>query len=119
MVATTGRYANICSYRTSTLRPAAELEVVLDRGELDSAIILAQEGADERGRPIDLDLALRFLPLVAAQRPTVYDDWASRWLARWISETPDATIERAAELPGALADLPSQQTAFERIVRFA
>jgi hypothetical protein len=96
-------------------RPAAELEVALERGELASAIILAQEVADERGRPIDLDVALRFLPLVAAQRPTVYDDWASRWLARWISETPGATIEQAAELSGALADLATVPSAFEAI----
>jgi hypothetical protein len=96
-------------------RPAAELEVALERGELDSAIILAQEVADERGKPIDLDLALRFLPLVAAQRTELYDDFAMRWLQRWISETPGATIEQAAELSGALADLPTLPTAFEAI----
>jgi hypothetical protein len=96
-------------------RPSAELEVALDRGELDSAIVLAQEVADERRRPIELDLALRFLPLVAAQRTETYDDWAMRWLQRWIAETPGATIERAAELSGALADLQTQPTAFEAL----
>jgi hypothetical protein len=41
-----------------------------------------------------------------------------RWLQRWITET-GAAIEQAAELSGALAELPTQQTAFETIVRFA
>jgi hypothetical protein len=47
-------------------RPVSELEDALARGELDMAIGHAKEVADKRGRPIDLDLALRFLPLVAS-----------------------------------------------------
>jgi hypothetical protein len=77
------------------------------------AIARAKEVADRRGRPIDLGLALAFLPLVVAQRIEEYDPRALRWLARWISETPEATIEQAAELAAALADLPSEPSAWE------
>jgi hypothetical protein len=92
-------------------RPAAELEAALERGELSLARVLAKDVSEERGRPIDLDVALRFLPLVAIQNAEAYDDWAMRWLGRWIRETPGATIEQAAELAGTLADLPTEPTA--------
>ena len=58
----------------------------LQRGDLDHAITLASEVAEDRGPPIDLDTALRFLPLVVVQQPEHYDAWALRWLARWIGE---------------------------------
>lgn len=96
-------------------RPLAELGTALDRGNLRHAIILAADVAEERNRPIDLDLALRFLPLVAAQQPEQFDAWALRWLGRWINETLTATIEHAAEVAGALADLPAEPTSFEAI----
>jgi hypothetical protein len=89
-------------------RPLVELEAALARGELDFAIALAAELSSERRRPIDLDLALRFLPLLAAQRSADYDAWALRWLERWIKETSGATIECAAEVAASLADLPSE-----------
>ncbi|HEY4428823.1 MAG TPA: hypothetical protein VGN08_11525 [Solirubrobacteraceae bacterium] len=89
-------------------RPLAELEAALVRGDLDFAVILAAEVADERRRPIDLDLALRFLPLIAARRSSEYDAWALRWLQRWIGEAGAATIERAAEVAASLADLPAE-----------
>jgi hypothetical protein len=88
-------------------RPAVELEGAIER-ELDWAILLAREVAEDRHRPIDLDLALRMLPLVVAHRLNEYDAWALRWLGRWISETPNATIEQAAEIAGSLADLPTE-----------
>jgi hypothetical protein len=87
-------------------RPIPELESHLDRGELDFAIALAKDIVREHKRPLGLDLALEFLPLVAAQNPGSYDDWACRWLNRWLSETRGATIDTAAEIAGALAKLP-------------
>jgi len=95
--------------------PLVELEAALERGELCFAITLAGEVAEERRRPIDLGLALRFLPLVAAQRFEQYDAWALRWLARWASEMSAATIEQAAEVSAALADLPTEPSRSEAL----
>jgi hypothetical protein len=92
-------------------RPAVELEAALERGDLGLARALAKDVTEERGRPIDLNIALGFLPLVAVQDTEAYDDWAMRWLGRWIRETPGATIEQAAELAGTLADLPAEPAA--------
>ncbi len=101
-------------------RPMVELEAALERGELDFALALAAEVTVERRAPLDLGLALRFLPLLAAARSERYDAWALRWLARWISETREATIERAAEIAVGLADLPAEpRSAFESIMRAA
>jgi hypothetical protein len=60
-------------------------------------------------------LALRFLPVVAAQGTGQYDSWDVRWLAGWIAETPGATVEQAAELAGALAELPNEPSWFDSI----
>lgn len=98
-------------------RPAVELEAAIERGELSFAIVLAREVAEERRRPMDLELALRFLPLIATQRAERYDVWALRWLARWITETPAATIARAAEIARALTELPAQPGSIEAIRR--
>ena len=92
-------------------KPDVELDGALDRGDLPYAITLAAEVAEDRGRPIDLDTALRFLPLVAVREPEHYDAWALRWLARWIDEG-SATIDLAAEVAWSLADLPAEPTAF-------
>src|SRR5262249_62083481 len=89
-------------------RPALELRRALERGELDMAIAHARELARKRGRPIDLDLALALVALVAAQRPRDYDAWALRWLGRWVGEGREPTIEKAAELAASLADLPAE-----------
>jgi hypothetical protein len=89
-------------------RPLRELEGHLDRGELALAIALARDISSEHARPLALNLAVRFLPVVAVQLPDAYDGWALRWLARWSSETAGATIERAAEVAAALADLPTE-----------
>jgi hypothetical protein len=95
-------------------KPSVELDGALARGDLAYAMTLASEVAEDRGRPIDLDTALRFLPLVGAQQPEHYDAWALRWLARWSTESA-ATIERAAEVAAQLADLPSEPTALDTI----
>lgn len=95
-------------------KPAVELDGALERGDLPYAIKLAAEVAEDRGRPIELDTALRFLPLVASHDREHYDAWALRWLERWISETP-VTIDVAAEVAGSLADLPAEPTALDTI----
>jgi hypothetical protein len=89
-------------------RPARELGDAIERGELDFALALAKDVARERNRPLDLDIALALLPLVADQQSAVYDAWALRWLRRWIGESSEPTIEQAAELAGCLAELPAE-----------
>jgi hypothetical protein len=98
-------------------KPAAELEGALERGELSFAIALASEVSADRCRPLDLELALRFLPLVSAEQPKHYDAWALRWLARWIAETDGATIDQAAEIAGALAELPMEPSGCLQAIR--
>jgi hypothetical protein len=85
-------------------RPHVELEAALDRGDLDFAKALVPEV----GRPVPLDLAARFLPLVAAADGD-YDAWARRWLMRWLSEAQRPSIETAAELAATLADLRAER----------
>jgi hypothetical protein len=97
-------------------RPAKELEGALERGDLRYAVRLAEELRLERGRPIPLATAARFLPLIARESPNEYDAWSLRWLARWASETGTATIERAAEIAASLADLPSEPTMLARLL---
>lgn len=97
-------------------RPAAELEAALERGDLRFAVALAEELRIERGRPIELPLAARFLPLIAATSPSEYDAYALRWLSRWIDETGTATIEQAAEMAASLADLPSEPVMLGRLL---
>jgi hypothetical protein len=88
-------------------RPLRELEAHLAAGELDFAITLARVVADERDRPLELSLMLRFLPLVAAQRPQDYDVWALRWLERWCRELRgEASIDEAVDLAAGLAEIP-------------
>jgi hypothetical protein len=91
-------------------RPEVELQGALDRGELSWAMTCAAEV-----KRVDLATALRFLPLVAEQRPGEYDRWALRWLARWLGEAPDATIEQAAETAATLADLPAEPALLDRL----
>jgi hypothetical protein len=80
-----------------------------------SALVLAAEVAEDRGRPIELDTALRLLALVAVSDPGHYDAWALRWLGRWLAEVPGATIDAAAEVAAQLADLPAEPAAFDVI----
>lgn len=98
-------------------RPAAELEKALERGDLRYAVSLAEEVRLERGRPVELALAARFLPLIAAASPGEYDAYALRWLARWVAETGTATIEQAAEIAASLADLPVEPKMLEAITQ--
>lgn len=96
-----------CVRMPRPFRPARELEAHLARGELDFALALAQTLARERSRPLELELMLRFLPLVAVQRPDSYDEWALRWLERWSGELRGrASIDEAVEVAGALAEIP-------------
>jgi hypothetical protein len=100
-------------------RPARELQAAAERGELDIAIGIARDLAGEHGRPIPLDLARVLLPLVAAQRSEAYDTWALRFLARWIEETPGATIDAALDVAAGLAALRVEPEAIEVIRRAA
>jgi hypothetical protein len=95
--------------------PKIELAGALDQGHLDHAIMLAREVAEESRRPIALDVALGFLPLVARERTDDYDGWALRWLVRWATESPDATIDRAAEIACSLADAHGEPLALDSI----
>ena len=81
-------------------KPAVKLHDALQRGSLRFAVVLAAEVAEDLGRPIDLDLALRFLCRVAAQQPKHYDAWALRWLSRPITETNGATNRPGRGLGG-------------------
>jgi hypothetical protein len=100
-------------------RPTRELGDAIERGELDFALALAKEVSRERNGPLDLDLALALLPLVAAQQAAAYDAWALRWLGRWLSESREPTIEQAAELAGYLADLPDEPRGAVEAIRRA
>ncbi len=94
-----------------------ELEGAIRRGDLEMASAIARDFARERGRPIDLGLALELLPLVVVRDLDAYDVWACRWLGRWLRETRGASIERAAELAGALADLPGEPVTALSVLR--
>jgi hypothetical protein len=94
------------------LKPAAELEGALQRGDLPYAVTLAAEVAEDQGRPIDFAAALRFLPLVTSREPEHYDAWARHWLLRWIDETA-ASIEAIAEVAAQLADLCGEPAMLE------
>jgi hypothetical protein len=98
-------------------KPAAELDGALERGDLKYAITLAAEVTEDRGQPIDLDTALRFLPLVAVKQPDAYDAWALRWLGRWITEANGATIDRALDVTAGLAALPVEPDAIGAVRR--
>jgi hypothetical protein len=88
-------------------RPRRELEAHLDRGELDFAIAIARQLVDERARPLELELTIRFLPLVAVQRPDAFDVWTLRWLERWCHELRAvASIDEAGEVAAGLAEIP-------------
>ena len=105
---------------TRPYRTAKELEAHLDRGELDFALALARALSAERGRPLELGLMLRFMPLLAAERPALFDPWALRWLERWCAEQrPDASIDDAVDVVGGLAEIPVDPEEGLRRVRTA
>jgi hypothetical protein len=84
------------------------LDGALERGDLPYAIGLDEELRIEKGKPIALGIALRFLPLIAQESPQEYDAWVLRWRARWMAETPAPSIERATEMAASLSDLTSE-----------
>jgi hypothetical protein len=86
-------------------------------GAVPITITLAREVAEDQRRPIDPDLALRFLPLVAIQQTDEYDAWARRWLSRWLTESNGPRIDDAAEVAALLADLPSDADALDALAR--
>ena len=88
-------------------KPAVELDGALERGELRFAVQLAEELRIGHGKPIPLETASRFLPLIAKESPSEYDAWAVRWLERWMNESGAPTIERTAEVAALLADVPA------------
>jgi len=102
-------------------RPLLELEGHLSRGELESAVVLARGIARERGRALDLQLSLRFLPLVARQRPERYDSWAIRWLEQWCAQVrEEAGVDEAADLAAALVGIAEgRDAALESAQRLA
>src|SRR5438094_8091573 len=81
-------------------RPVRELEGAIERGELDFALAHAKELARERRGPLDLELAVGLLPLIASQQPGAYDAWALRWLVSWTRESRQPTIDAAVEPAG-------------------
>jgi hypothetical protein len=96
-------------------RPDVELDAALERGELGYATALAEELKANRGRPIPLETAVRFLPLIAVQSPGEFDAWAVRWLTRWLLEAGAPTVSRAAEVVGLLVGLAEDPTAIEEL----
>lgn len=91
------------------------LEGALSRGDLRYAIKLAEELRIERGKPIPLAVAARFLPLIAAESPSEFDAWAVRWLARWLTETAAPTIDQAVDVASGLAAVPIEPQAIEEV----
>lgn len=88
-------------------RPLREIQRELQRGNLDIATAIAKDFARAHHRPIPLDAALAFLPLVASKQGDSYDVWACHWLVRWLNESRQADIDRTADLAAALAELPA------------
>jgi hypothetical protein len=100
-------------------KPEQELNGALERGDLAYAKTLAAEvSEDQHGRPLDLQTALRFLPIVAAREPDAFDAWALRWLARWLAETPGLGVDVAANVAVALSDLRTEPQALARVAPY-
>ena len=98
-------------------RPAREFDAALARGDLQMASAIAKDIACEVERPIPLERALELLALGASQQAASYDAWALRWLVRWATETPGATIDQALDVAAGLAALPVEPEAIETIRR--
>jgi hypothetical protein len=82
------------------------------------AVTLATE-LTAQGKPIDLRTAASFLQLMAMRQTDACDRWACRWYVRWLSETPLPTIDAAAEIAGALEELPMGPVAPMETVQYA
>ena len=98
-------------------RPRRDLERAIDRADFRMAVACAKDLAREIRKPLHLELALRLVALAATEQVDVYDAWACRWLARWLIESPAATIDRAADIAAALAELPIEPSALETITQ--
>jgi hypothetical protein len=93
-------------------RPLRELEAHLERGELATAIAVAKDYTNEVERPLRSGLAVRFLPLVASEKPDAFDGWGLRWLSRWCVEFDGrASIDDAVEIAAAVAEIPVDEEA--------
>jgi hypothetical protein len=86
-----------------------DLDRALERQDLAAAIELAQKYARRHGQPIPLGTAAEILPLVLRESPSEYDTYALHFLGRWITERA-RTIDEAADLAAALAELPEKPT---------
>jgi hypothetical protein len=81
----------------------------LDRGSLTLALAEARELPQ-----VDLADALCLVLLIREQAPARYTRAAARWLARWLGETPHATLEEAGLVLGALGALHPRAAADPR-----
>jgi hypothetical protein len=91
------------------------LAEALGRGDLATAVAISKDIANEtRDGQLPLRDALKFLPVVIARRPADYDAWACRWLKRWL-ETSGATIDKAADVAAALAELSTEPAAIRAL----
>jgi hypothetical protein len=87
-----------------------EVKCAIEHENLDEAITAARDFARQRGHPIPLKLAATFLPVIVRQSPSEYDSYALRFFGRWISEGKGRTIDEAADVAAALAELPENPT---------
>ena len=72
-----------------------------------------RKGLHARVRSVDPPGARAALPAVCRSRPSVFDACARRWLARWLNEAHDPSVDRAAEVAGLLAELPGEPQALD------
>jgi hypothetical protein len=83
-----------------------DIERHLLRGELELAIAVARDSRRAHGRPIPLEVAVKFLPVIARERPGSYSAWALRWLYDWLPQA--SSIDQALDMTAALAELPCE-----------
>lgn len=97
-------------------RPVQEIQKALERGELDMAIAIMRGAPAEIQRPFKPGpkILLAFLPVVIVQRPDHYEAWAIRWFKHWL-DAPQVTLDKAADIAGALAELPSEPSALKTL----
>lgn len=99
----------MCSVGNSPNRPLRQIEHAVECENLREAVVVARDYARVHGRPIPLEHASKLLVLIARQSPSEYDGYALRFLERWIDEKA-RTIDEAADLAAALAELPENPT---------
>ena len=67
-------------------------------------VVVAELAAREMG-VVSLGEALELVILTAQKNPDRHSRYATRWLRRWLEETPYASLDAAALVVGALAAL--------------